>query len=159
MVTHLSSKNTSSTSSAVESFVSTCRQHGWSVTVRCDGEKSFEAMSEQLSVPISIVGPGRHVPTVERKIRLVKERVRAIISTCPFKFSGFLLKWAVYFVVSRLNMVKDESGHASIDDSRSPREIFFGTKADYSKDLRVVNRERLVPRNSEWNSRTFPLCS
>ena len=141
MVSHLTSKSGPSIQKVLDDFLKTTKENNWRVRVRSDGEKGVGSIAKLISLPddtgIETVGPGTHVPTVERKIRVIKERARGIINTLPFKSPKFLLKWIVYFVVSRLNLINNKSANNTINDNRSPREIFYGRRTDFNRDLRV----------------------
>ena len=139
----LSSKSGPAVLLTLNEMVAALSRKNWRVKIRTDGERGVAAVQDYLkdngvNIDIDTVGPGRHVPPVERSIRVIKERVRAIINTLPYKAPRFLVKWAVYFAVSRLNLLSDHSGERPIDDRRSPREIFSGTKTDYKRDLRIA---------------------
>jgi hypothetical protein len=138
MCCHLQSKTSKSMLAAVRNFVNLCTKYRWNVSVRCDGEKGFSSLIHELEVPVEVVGPGTHVPPAERKIRVIKERVRAIKATLPYKTSKFLIKWMTLFAVSRLNLLQDQSGHAAIQDVRSPKERFTGVKTDAKTDARIA---------------------
>ena len=58
-----------------------------------------------------IAGKDEHVGDIERLIRLIKERVRAILSTLPFKkVPKVILRYLVRLVVLLLNVVPPRSG-------------------------------------------------
>ena len=78
-------------------------------------------------------GPQQHVPVVENKIKLIKERVRAIIHSLPYKLPLMLLKWCVAIVVTRLNMLPSSTRM----DPTSPRDLLLGRKIDFTTDLRL----------------------
>ena len=62
-----------------------------------------------------------HVPEVERKIRLIKERGRGILNTLPFKrMPRLMLIELVYHVVLWLNAFPAKS---EVSDTLSPCEI------------------------------------
>jgi hypothetical protein len=101
-----------------------------------DGEgaiKSLENELNALGVMLNPAGPGQHVPLIERKIRQVKERVRAILSVLPYSLPRQLLEYLVDYAVSRINVTVTSSR----DDNLTPREAFLGRKLDYVRDLRV----------------------
>ena len=79
--------------------------------IRIDGESavntfSFESKLAALGIILDSTGAGEAVDVVERKIRVIKERVRPIINTVPFSLSELLESWLLrYYVVNRLNLV------------------------------------------------------
>ena len=85
-------------------------------------------------VPILVVNTTaakEHVPEVERKIRLIKERGRGILNTLPFKkMPRLMLIELVYHVVLWLNAFPAKSG---VSETLSPREIVYRHKLDFAK--------------------------
>jgi hypothetical protein len=72
-----------------------------------------------------------HVPEVERKIRLIKERGRGIPNTLPFKrMPRLMLIELVYHVILWLNAFPEKS---RVSDTLSPREIVYRHKLDFTK--------------------------
>ena len=114
------------------------KRHNWVLTVRSDGEGSIRAAIEKLQENRSdVCGPDRHIPIIERRIRTVKERVRAILNSLPFTLPMFLLNYLVYFVVSRMNLLSTTSSFNEFDQ-RPAYEVFFNRKIDFMCDLRVA---------------------
>ena len=99
-------------------------------TVLMDNE--FEKLRNL--VPILVVNTTaakEHVPEVERKIRLIKERGRGILNTLPFKqMPRLMLIELVYHVVLWLNAFPAKSG---VSETLSPREIVYRHKLDFAK--------------------------
>jgi hypothetical protein len=76
-----------------------------------------------------------HVPEVERKIRLIKERRRGILNTLPFKRMPRLVQIElVYHVVLWLNAFPAKSG---VSDTLSPCEIVYQHKLDFTKHCKL----------------------
>jgi hypothetical protein len=50
-----------------------------------------------LGIRVEVSGSGQHVPLVENKIRRIKERVRAQVTTLPYMLPKFLMRWLVFF--------------------------------------------------------------
>ena len=97
-----------------------------------------------------------HVGEVERKIRVIKERARACISTLPYKIlPKIMIINLMHFCVFWLNMTPTKS---SITDRYSPRELIcrqradaklwcklpFGAYAETHEDL--INTNTMEPR-------------
>ena len=57
----------------------------------------------QQGIELKFVGSGSHVPLVERKIRSVKEKIRTILHSLPYKLSSYLLGKLVEYTVLRIN--------------------------------------------------------
>jgi hypothetical protein len=103
-----------------------------------DGESTIGPMAgdlgRELSISVEQVAPGSHVGKVERKIRVIKERMRCVLCTLTFTLPFPLLKWLVYYCVSRINMLPSRLR----DNLVSPREAFLGRKTDFNRDLRIA---------------------
>jgi hypothetical protein len=68
--------------------------------------------------------------SIDRHIRLIKDRVRSILHSIPFSLPKFLMQ----FAVSRINLLNhsfSKEGHPS------PRELFTARKVDFRRDIRV----------------------
>jgi len=122
---------------ALTAMVNELTARGFKPTaLQSDGEGGLAAISSTinaLGMVFNPAGPEQHVPIVENKIRQIKERVRAILSTLFYKLASFLLKWLVLYCVNRLNMCPSSTRV----DSTSPRELFLQRKVDYKRDLRI----------------------
>ena len=104
-------------------------------TILTDGEKGVVALRgnyEGQGIRVNPAGAGQHVPVVENKIRQLKERIRATVSALPFQLPFSLMRFLVFFCVSRLNIMP----RGTRVDERSPRELLTGRKLDYKRDLR-----------------------
>jgi len=76
------------------------------------------------------VGAGSHVPRLEVKLRVIKERLRGIINTLAYTLPKSLLPWAAYYVVIRLNCMPV---HTRMDPTPA-RQILLGRKVDAGLD-------------------------
>ena len=98
-------------------------------------EVEFECLEEFLDVPINVAAAREHVPGIEREIRTIKERGRALLNTSPFnKFPRLIIVELGYYIVLLLNASPAKS---SISNEYSPREIISGQKPDYKRDCKV----------------------
>ena len=135
MVNLLGSRTLAEVRKALLHFVGKCRAEGFEVKVlRTDGEGAVAKMTDELQnmgILVNPAGAGSHVPTVERKIGVVKGRVRGHINTLPFNLCMSLLIWLVYFCVNRINLVPT----STMPEVISPREAFNGMRLDYKRDL------------------------
>lgn len=119
---------------ALNRVVSLYRRAGYSVKIILL-DMEFECLEEHLDVPINVAAAREHVPGVEREIRTIKERGRALLSTSPFKkFPRRIIIELVYYIVLWLNASPAKS---SISNEYSPREIISGQKPDYKRDCKV----------------------
>ena len=99
-----------------------------------DGEGAVHASTiwlNQQGVIVNPAGPGKHVAVVERKIRLIKERIRC--HRLPFRLSKSLYMWLVLYCVHMINL---EPNNKRMDVT-CPRELFTGQKTFYKKHARI----------------------
>jgi len=103
-------------------------------TVLMDNE--FECLRSL--VPIIVVNTtaaNEHVPEIERRIHLIKERGRGYLNTLPYKkIPQLMLVELIYHVVLWLNAFPMKSG---VSTTLSPREIVYRHKLDFSKHCRA----------------------
>ena len=99
-------------------------------TVLMDNE--FEKLQNLVPIlAINTTAAKEHVPEVERKIRLIKERGRGILNTLPFKkMPRLMLIELVYHMVLWLNAFSADSG---VSETLSPRKIVCHHKLGFAK--------------------------
>ena len=106
--------------------------------IMSDGEGAVVALVDELGklgVEVDISGAGGHVARVERRIRVIKERLRATVSHhLPFTLSSVGIVMCVLYVVSRLNY----EPYGEREWGPSPREAFIGRKPDGKRDFRCA---------------------
>ena len=100
-------------------------------SILVDSESGLLSMRDDYArqgIRVDTTPPGQHVPVIERKIRLVKERCRAIISILPCPLCRDLLIALVLFVVSRINLLPVLGAKASPHswNRTNPREALTG---------------------------------
>ena len=102
--------------------------------IRVDGESaiSSEWFKEKLGDLLDVGGAGVAVPAVERKIRTIKERIRAVITTLPFELTQTLEEWCVRGSAYTINLIPTSNS----SEFASPREKLFGTSIDANLDLK-----------------------
>eukprot|EP01036_Dinobryon_divergens_P034159 gene34159-biopygen27033 len=94
---------------------------------------------------------------VERKISLVKERIRAYLQSIPYQLMLYLLRYLVEYVTLILNFEPSSKR----EDTTSPFELFRGHKIYYQKQLRISfgdyaeNQDPHITSNT-MQSRTDP---
>lgn len=133
---HLSGRTAGVLESALADVINQLRARGFEPkTLLSDGEKGIAKVANRPKVNLVFnpAGPGMHVPIVENKIRQLKERMRAVLSGLPYVAPPFLVRWAVQYCVTRLNMVPS----GTRVDPTSPRELFLGRKVNAKIDLRI----------------------
>lgn len=116
------------------------RNEGFNVTkISYDSESVLKSIASELvseRYKVRIAAPGRHgVPRLDRKIRMIKERCRCIVSTLPYDLPGFLIPWCVKFVVSRINMIRRKE--STLLSNESPKEAFTGIKTNFISDINI----------------------
>lgn len=101
-----------------------------------DGEGAITTMTNvlnELGITLNIAAPGQHVPKVERKIRQIKERMRSIVNSLPYKLPSSMTPWLARYAVSRINLFPSVNKTNNI----SPKEEFTGVKANFKVDARI----------------------
>ena len=102
-----------------------------------DGEGAISKIKSELNsigMEVDVSGAGGHVKRVERRIQVVKERVRTHTHHLPFTLPLIALSMCVLYCVSRLNY---QPTHVR-DGGVSPRETFLGRKSDAKRDFRCA---------------------
>ena len=122
------------------------------------GDGEFAAVRSLIeSLPggprVNLTSRNEHVPEIERRIRVVKERCRATRHGLPFRSLPKLLTiWIVFHTVRLINYFPPKQG---ISTSLSPKTIMSGETLDYRKHLAlqvgtyVQVHEEDNPRNSQ----------
>ena len=103
------------------------------VLIRCDGESGIEAdwLRENVDIDIDTTG-GESVAVIERKLRTIKERVRATVNTLPMMLTETMQDWLVQSVIYYLNYIPT----SNTNDNRSPAEKVKGRILDAKSDLK-----------------------
>ncbi len=127
-------------------------------TVLMDNE-SKKLISLVPIIQINTTAAKEHVPEIERRICLIKERGRGILNTLPFKkMPRLILIKLIYHVVLWLDAFPLKSG---VSANLSPRELMIRHKLNFAKHCRAQFgsyckvHEELVPTNS-MITRTTP---
>jgi len=80
---------------------------------------------------VNVTGQDEHVPAIERAIRKIKERIRAIVNQLPFKaYLHRLIVEMVYIVVFWLNVFPHTDG---VNEVMSPCTIITGLHISHDK--------------------------
>jgi hypothetical protein len=103
--------------------------------IMTDGEGAIAKLITELNalgIEVDISGAGGHVARVERRIQVLKERVRTHRHHLPFTPSLLVLLMLILYCVSRLNYEP-----SSVRGwTASLRELFSGRKADAKRNFR-----------------------
>jgi hypothetical protein len=99
-------------------------------------DREFEPLRGQINGTImNTTAASEHVPEIERQIRVIKERARAIASTLPFKnVPSRMIIELIHFVVLWINTSPPSRG---VSNTHSPKTIMTGTTLDYNKHCRL----------------------
>ena len=123
---------------ALVKIINQYRSRGFTIDkVLYDSEKGIEACRQLLhaeGIELNLASAGQHVPVIERAIRQVKERIRAIVTTLPYRLPLKLMKYLVDYAVMTINMFPKTTAY----DKTSPREQFTGRKLNYRRDLQAT---------------------
>jgi hypothetical protein len=160
----LSNRKLSTIFKAVAKVVHIYRARNFQVQfIFADNEfKGLRAKILELKIYLNCAAANEHVPEIERAIRVIKERVRATISSLPFRALPFrFTKELVSHLVTCLNMFPRRGG---VSNNLSPRTLICGLPIDYNLQCRVpfgayceVHDEH-TPTNT-MESRTTPAVS
>jgi hypothetical protein len=137
--------------SILEVHIGKLSDHGFVVrTIFVDPQRALEALDGSLNVPVDVTGARRHVGVIERNIRTIKERMRAVECGLPYKCPQRLVRGLAKFVVSRLNLFP----HSLQKDYVSPRELYTGIKPDFSKDVKGLSFGDYVQAHEDYEKST-----
>jgi hypothetical protein len=112
-------------------------QHGFCITmVHADGNFALlKVLIESLpgGPMVNLASPNEHVPEIERRIQVVKERSRTARHSLPFqRIPKLLMIHIVLNAVKVLNLFPTKGG---IYDTLSPKTIMSGESLDFKKHL------------------------
>jgi hypothetical protein len=114
-VTHLSNKKALTIFNELKNMCGYYLQQGFQVVfIKGNGEFALlEAwMATVYGAPkLNLASANEHVPEIERKIRVIKKQVRAIIYSIPFNsLPAWMLVHAVLFVTKQLSLFPVKGG-------------------------------------------------
>ena len=111
------------------------RSYSWKIrSVVSDGEGGIAAaMAVIEGPPHDPIGSGTHDGKVEERIRRIKDNLRSIAMSLPYKFGDALTTWAVLYSTYVLNLMP-----ARVGCGMCPREILTGRKPEFKKVLPIA---------------------
>ena len=132
-VTHLQNRKIETIFKALKAMNNYYLQCGFQIVfIKGDGEFKplVDMMSELYGAPkLNLSSANEHVPEIERKIRVIKERVRAVVYSLPLNaLPAVVLVNAVLFVTKQLNLFPVKGG---ISNQFSPKQIMTGEVVHY----------------------------
>ena len=133
------SRSASAVKRGLDEVLSVLSSRNFTVSlIMTDGEGAMGALKQYLNflgVEVDVSGAGGHVARVERKIQMIKERVRVhVCGRLPFTLTTNGLSMLILYCVSRLNYQQSGSRPGGL----TPRELFTGRRVDGSKDFRAA---------------------
>ena len=119
-------------------FLGVMRSQGFNARlIMTDGEGAIAKLKTELNmlgVEVDVSRAGGHVARVERRIQVIKERMRTHMHHLPFALSLLCLSLLALYCVSRLNYEPSSTR----EWGASARELFLGRKADARRDFRCA---------------------
>ena len=113
------------------------RSYNWKIqSVVSDGESGIAAamaVIEGPPDPDDPIGSGSQDGKVEERIRRIKDNLRSIALSLPYKFGNALTAWAVLYATYVLNLIP-----ARVGCGMCPREILTGIKPEFKKVLPIA---------------------
>ena len=130
-------RSASTVQTGIESFITALATNNYVVNlIRCDGEGALAKLKPYLNtihIEVDVCAAGSHIPIIERRIRVIKERVRShMAGHLPYALSNTGLNMLILYCVSRLNYMPSNR-----TDRVSPRELLTGRKATH-RDFRCA---------------------
>ncbi len=121
-------------------------------------DNKFEKLRNLVPIlAINTMAAREHVPEVERKIRLIKERGRGILNTLPFKkMPRLVLIELIYHVVLWLNAFPAKSG---VSETLSPRKKVYRHKLDFAKHCKLPFGMYCKVHDDPTHTNTMATCS
>ena len=152
VVKYLPDSKSSTILSAIEGMIKMYASRSFKIdTIIMDGEQGLQSNKLEINgygIQVNVTGKGKHASKAERTIRLVKERIRAYISTLPYILPDVLMIWLVYAVVFSLNNTPSMRNPYGL----APRILFDGRKLNFNRDLKSSFGEYV--QVNESNDRT-----
>ena len=139
------SRNAESIKKALDIIISTMAARNFrTAMIYSDGEGAIGKLKpylNKLGIEVDISGAGGHVSRIERRIRVLKERVRAYINMrCPFAVNLLGLCFLILFCISRLNYQHTSTRPGGL----TPREAFTGQRVAAEKDFRAAFGDSVI---------------
>jgi hypothetical protein len=134
----LGGKGADELADAITTITQSCKAHGFPITeIRCDNEGGVRdshtvTYLNSIGIPTEFVGAGAHCPRIERRIRWVKEKFRALEHTLPFAMNSFFVRWGMMAAARFTNLQRT----ASSTSRTTPRDKFLRRRFDWKLDNR-----------------------
>lgn len=121
--------------------------------VHIDGESAVNSdyVKDRIN-NIDSRGGGSHVPAIERKIRTIKERVRAVLNMLPYGLTEGMEEWLIKSAVYKLNLIPTRNSILF----ESPRERLMGKRISVKTDLKHGFGDYVHVHNAVFNNSMQP---
>ena len=97
-------------------------------------QPSLEAIQDELRVTLHFAAAQEHVPEAERNIRTVKDTVRSVSASLPYKYLlNVMVKMLVVEATTRLNYFVNTNGI----EHYSPQQLLKESKVDFGKHCQI----------------------
>ena len=135
IVTSINSRRGVTIKGAMAQHLSVARSRGYSVdTIFVDPERGLQKLRGIFEgVHVDVAGTNQHVPVAEARIKLIKAVSRAVKAGVPWRIPPSKLIHLIFYSNHRINSIPSMSN----EFGETPREVFWGTRLDYLKDLRI----------------------
>lgn len=138
IVTYLKKRTWPEILEGLETHKNVYKSHGWDAKyLRFDREKGVSciknALATKLDLHLDQTAPYQKVPAAERKIRVVKERMRTEIANLGYNINRNFLIYLPKYCCRRLNITTSNIIGVNI----SPSEILTGQRASAKVELKV----------------------
>ena len=135
-VEYIPDRSATSLQKAIQNVKRVYKVRGFDLT-RANVDNEFDYLQSEMmriGITLNTTSKGEHVPNVERKIRVLKERCRALRHTLPFKSIPRLMIIAlVKFITRWINAFPTKGGIQTV----SPRTLLTGTPIDFLRHCRL----------------------
>ena len=165
-VEHMNNMSKTNIYKCIESVINLYHKRGFQINTVL-GDEQFDVISEQLQQNFNInfnpASAFEHIGDIKRMIRTIKERIRAAMSSYPWKKSipKLITKETVKHIVKMINAFPPKSG---ITTKLSPRNIITGKSLNYKHHFKiplgdyVQVHEEEQPRNSMAERTLGAIC-
>ena len=136
--TYLKSRSWKDIFQAIATHKNTYSEHGYSIDkLRFDREKGVVCLREhllnKLGITLDTSAPYQKVSIAERKIRLVKERMRAEIHNLGYRINRTMLAYLPKYIARRINATTSRIIAINV----SPTELLSGNKISSKVELKI----------------------
>jgi hypothetical protein len=143
-VNHLANRTVPTIFKAFKEIYQYYLQQGFCITVlHADGEfaplKTLIETSPSRPIMVNLASANEHVPEIERRIWVVKERCQSSLCDLPFQRIPKLL--TIHIVFNSVRMLNFFPTKGGISDNISPKTIMSGEVLEYKKHLCLPIRQ------------------